>query len=91
MPIPSGDYIFLEKEAGVKMVYENWDSWTMEQEIGYYINCDLSYDEKYHDSHSMNPLAPEVMKFDYKDLSPVSRSMLNAKTYKAVKLSASFR
>ena len=48
-----------------------------EYKEGYFIECDLAYPKKLHDSHADFPLCPEHKLISYADLSPYSRECYN--------------
>ena len=66
-----------------------------EEGQGYILEVTLRYPERLHRSHNSFPLAPETVEITDKDLSPYSTKCLheltNKKTYKAKKLTATFR
>ena len=47
----------------------DWGNQTEEQDIGYFIECDLVYPEDVHDEHNEYPLAPERMNIHVEQLS----------------------
>ena len=78
-----------------------WKNFKPNSEIGYFIECDIDYDDpSLHTklSHHHYPLLPERTLVTWKDLSPAAKKLLVAKVglkaakrYKSYKLISSFR
>jgi hypothetical protein len=67
LPVPVKNFRWLEREEINRL---DFDRMTDEQEKGYIIECDLSYPDHLHKSHSSFPLAPQHLKITDDLLSP---------------------
>jgi len=89
--LPCGKYKWLSDEKVKQFDVQNID---LEGKYGYFVECDLSYPKKLHDSHKNLPLAPEVLQIEFDSLSPYAQKSLiesdGQKKYKDVKLMATF-
>ena len=88
--LPIGGFRWLgNEEISVLNLNKNFDG-----EIGYFIECDLKYPEHLHELHSNLPLAPELLKIEYDNLSPYARRAIRktegVRRYRDVKLMSTF-
>lgn len=90
--LPSGQFRWLEENE-----IEEFDiqKVNLEGELGFMVECDLSYPKTLHDVHQNLPLAPEVLEVNYESLSPYAKKALiesdGRKNYKDTKLMATFQ
>ncbi len=68
--MPHNEFRWLTQEE-IKNL--DWKTWTADQEIGFIIECDLEYPEKYHNSQNSFPLAPESLDINSSHLSPYAK------------------
>ena len=89
MPLPIGDYSWVENPELLAM---EWERWTDDQEFGYILEVDLDYPVYLHkqQAHKEYPLAPVTETIFYQDLSPESQKQVST-SYKCVKQIAHFR
>ena len=66
LPMPSGGFKWLNEED-IKNI--TWTDQTVDQSVGYIIECDLDYPEELHDLHNDYPLAPERLTISAENLS----------------------
>lgn len=89
--LPSGKYKWLSDDEVKKFDIQNTD---LDGKYGYFVECDLKYPKKLHDSHNNLPLAPEVLEINFDSLSPYAKKSLlesdGHEKYKDVKLMATF-
>jgi len=73
-PLPVGNFRFLTESE-----IENFDLASVEKdaEMGFIIECDLSYPSHLHDSHNDYPLAPEHLIVTYDMLSPFTENLVD--------------
>ena len=73
-PLPVGNFRFLTEDE-----IENFDlaSVKADAEVGYIIECDLTYPTHLHDSHNDYPMAPEHLTVMRDMLSPFADSLLD--------------
>ena len=73
-PLPVGNFRFLEE---VEIRDFDLDSIEADAEIGYIVECDLSYPAHLHDMHNDYPMAPEHLTVTRDMLSPFALSLLD--------------
>lgn len=69
--LPTSNFEWLRKEEVKNLDFVNMKE---DQQIGYIIECDLSYPEELHKLHNNFPLAPQSLTITSADLSPYSSS-----------------
>lgn len=91
MKLPLKDFRWLSEQE-----IETFDigNVNLDGDIGYIIECDLHYPKKLHNKHANLPLAPEVLRITFDNLSPYAkRSLIESDgntTYSDVKLTTTF-
>lgn len=55
----------------------NWLTIETEEDVGYFLEVDLYYPDNLHSKHSDFPLAPELFKVNFKNLSDLSQNIFN--------------
>ena len=88
--LPYKDFRWLDKNEIASFDVSRLD---LEGEKGYFVECDLHYPKKLHESHSSLPLAPEILEVNFDNLSPFIQSSIektDGKHYKDVKLMSTF-
>ena len=73
-PLPVGNFRFLSEDE-----IENFDLFSVEKDadVGYILECDLTYPSCLHDTHNDYPLAPEHLTVTREMLSPFAESLLD--------------
>ena len=66
LPMPSGEFKWIPVEESNKI---KWTDQLVDQDIGYFIECDLDYPEELHELHNDYPLAPERLTINEEDIS----------------------
>ena len=95
MKLPVDNFVWLSKE---EIESRNWQemstTWTGEEEIGYFILCDLTYPSNLHFKHEQFPLAVEKRQITGNDLSKDSIATLimseGRTSFKESKLTTTF-
>ena len=82
MPMPSGGFAWLFPHE-----YEpiDWQTQTEDQEVGYFVECDLDYPPVLHDAHHDYPLAPERLNVQIEML---SETQIEVRTHYCMSASA---
>ena len=85
--LPYKDFVWLEKEEFATVDWKRVDT---ENKFGYFLEVDLDYPSKLHQSHSNFPLAPENVEISFDDLSHASKTVFtqleNKDKYTDIKL-----
>ena len=70
--LPTGDFRWLAADEWLTI---DWCAQQVDQEFGYFIECDLLYPAELHDKHNDYPLAPERMRVEEPMLSDAQRDL----------------
>jgi hypothetical protein len=57
----------------------DWENMTADQDVGYIVECDLTYPDELHRAHNSFPLAPERLVIDQSMLSPYAAGKKNVR------------
>ncbi|XP_052209209.1 uncharacterized protein LOC127812725 [Diospyros lotus] len=73
-PLPIGEFEWVDNfNAAVELIRNN----KVNDNVGYILDCDLTYPKELHDDHNDFPLAPERLAVDLTDLSEYQKSLLD--------------
>ena len=89
--LPEGGFRFISEEEKSQI---DWLKIDLLSDMGYFVECDLSYPEQIHQSTSDFPLCPENIDITFDMLSPFQKSCLQKiyglRSYTQRKLTPSF-
>ena len=96
LPVDSFRWLSKEEMISIEQSIIKNSIWTkdLDEEIGYFLECDLTYPSYLHNWHSEFPLAPEILQVTYKNLSPYVKMAIQKtvgkQNYKDIKLMSTF-
>lgn len=73
-PLPYGKFRWLLAEE-FKLI--NWISLSKDDQVGYFVECDLSYPDELHELHNEYPLAPDQVNLKYEMLNEYQLRLLS--------------
>lgn len=74
--LPTGDLKWIEPTADVGNLHDYINSLECDDDVGYFVECDLHYPKELHDLHNSYPLAVEKKTINENELSPYQLNQL---------------